>query len=431
MYELEWSVDDQARQQLEDAVSACEVQLSEAEKQKAECREMGKKVAENLKHQLAELNIAYNNAIVILSEKKKEFAELLTQSAEESKKQLEQFKTNVEEKVKRVGESMETLKNFSAKLKQTPYEEIHRAVVQTRLTSKFFADSSLPELSCGYFKNSIDLNELGKVQYARLNEALKTLRKHKSLKGKLGLSNVILIEGQRNSKALVENAGLSVGEKVHSTMYPQTARAKNNYFAINSYKAAVKGKATPRRHKTSKIQGKTTIKDSMTPSSKENCGNSTKYETIGTQDASRKEIPKSEVEIKTTREFSNEMITSLNTGRESLIYRGNDLTGTRINEETLKESKRSLIKILDPTSNEIARRDLKDILENASNDLKTVNYKAPTNKRNASHGKTRASKSNALSKKSSRGNKQTKSRVSTNRAVPKKKHVKNKATTSF
>eukprot|EP00826_Nyctotherus_ovalis_P011278 TRINITY_DN12943_c0_g1_i10.p1 TRINITY_DN12943_c0_g1~~TRINITY_DN12943_c0_g1_i10.p1 ORF type:complete len:376 (-),score=76.68 TRINITY_DN12943_c0_g1_i10:936-2063(-) len=375
--------------------------------------------------------MAYNNAIVILSEKKKEFTELLTQSAEESKKLLEQFKTNVEEKMKRVGESVETLKNFLANLKQTPYEDIHRTIIQTKVASKFFADLSLPELSCGCFKNSIDLNELGRIQYAKLNEALKTLRKHKSLKGKLGLSNIILVEGQRNSKVFMENAGLSTGEKTHSTMYPQTARSKNNYFAINSYKAAVKGKATPRRHKTSKIQGKTTIKDSMTPSSKENCGNSTKYETIGTQDVSKKEIPKSEVEIKTTRELSNEMITSLNTGRESLIYRGNDLTGTRINEETLKENKRSIIKILDPTSNEIARRDLKDILESAGNDLKAVNYKVPNNKRNASHGKTRASKSNALSKKSSRGNKQTKSRVSTNRAIPKKKHVKNKATTSF
>jgi len=396
----------------------CELQLSEAKRHKTECEDMNKRIIENLKYQTAELNVAYNNAIMMLNERKKELAEVLTQSAEENKNKLKVFQTNVDGKTEKMKDNVEVLKELANRLRQVPYEEIYKAIIKAKITSKLFADGALPEVLCGCFKNSIDLNELGKIHYTRL-EVLK-----KTIKRKLGLSNIVLREEKDNNmeKLLVEST-----DKVHNMIYPQTARSKNNYFAINSYKGLVRGKATPKRHKTSKASGKTTIKDSITPSSKENCTNSTKHESTGAKENVKKETKKSDLGIKTTRELSNEMILSLNTGRESLIQTNKKLTGTYINEEAFNENKRSMIRALDPTSNEITRRELKDIL---NTDLKSNNYKA-TNKRNASHGKARVSKSNALSKKSSRGNKQTKSRISTNRVVPKKKHIKNKATTSF
>ena len=307
-------VDDQMKLNLDDTLYKYEVQLSETTKLKGLFDCTDKKLIEYFSCQLNKLNMSYDSAIKIINEKRKHFTELLKQSLSEEKRRLDSEKSKIYKRLEKLSESMKPLKECATNLDRMQYEELYKILVQKNSDLKQIADVQLkgvPDLVYACFRDSIKLSDLGSIQYLKSadtkdfiisknktnspgkecdrREKCNSINKNNNRASDLDTGKTHRKEkkSNRNDKTCTEeivqnneckpmnppvNASKPKedGQKINESLYPQTSRGKNNYFAISSYHPPNRAKATPSKHKNPKVatnSSHTSAKapDSLTP----------------------------------------------------------------------------------------------------------------------------------------------------------------------
>ncbi len=407
-------VDDQVKANLGDTLYKYEVQLSEATKLKSQFDCADKKLIEYLSCQLNKLNMSYDSAIKIINERRKHFTEVLKRSLTEEKRRLDFDKSRVCKRIEKLTESMKPLKECSANVERVHYEELYKTLLQKNADLKQIVEGSLkgvPDVIYACFKDSIKLSDLGSIQYLKgadtrdfapgrdraasppkdcsdRREKCNSINKCSNRASDLNTSKTHRKEKGSASKAGAETVPQNSvppqpvkpkedSKKINESLYPQTSRGKNNYFAISSYHPPARSKATPSKHKNPKVStnsSHTSTKppDSLTPKpAKETSETMIKYGTSNLTGISRftrkdccggekENLKNSELElggygkVQTTRETPGEKIVPPTTGRGPSESGSNNPSAapTGINpviEEPIGENAndKSMVKVMD------------------------------------------------------------------------------------
>eukprot|EP01022_Parablepharisma_sp_SALTPOND_P013084 TRINITY_DN1723_c0_g1_i1.p1 TRINITY_DN1723_c0_g1~~TRINITY_DN1723_c0_g1_i1.p1 ORF type:complete len:775 (+),score=49.80 TRINITY_DN1723_c0_g1_i1:5746-8070(+) len=399
-------IDDQAKQNLEDILYKYDFQLSEATKQKSVCETSDKKLFEYFTCQLNKLNMAYDSAIKIINEKRKQFTEILKQSVTDEKRRLDAEKSKLYKKIDKLNEAMKPLKDYTNKLDHIPYEELYKVLLQKNSEFKQISDGpvkSIPEVVYACFKDTVKLSDLGSIQYLKGSEVkdfpiskvksgnspskdgLDRREKCNSIqKGHSRLSDLDTSKTHRRERKAnridktcvdaiaAQNELSKVGirkedgqqQKINESLYPQTSRGKNNYFAISAYQPPSRSKATPSKHKNPKLttnssHTSTKAPDSLTPKpAKEASETMIKYGTsnlTGISRLAKKEFEKENLvkdseprngKVQTTREIPGDKVIMAGTSRGSSLNPNAVLINPVI-EEPFNENEKSMVKVLD------------------------------------------------------------------------------------
>jgi len=368
-------IGEQAKQNLYDVLQKYETQISENTKQKVIYDQTDKRLFEYFTCQLNKLNMAYDSAIKIINEKRKQFTEILKQSLTEEKRRIDAEKSKTYKKIEKFTEGCKALKESSQKIDTIPYEDLYKLMLQKNAEFKQLGETNNikppPEVVYACFKDSIKLSDLGSIQYLKSNEVkdfptskpkpninnanspqkdfLDRREKCNSIQKGNRASDLDTSKTQRKEKKSridktcvdaimdhnepIKNNASNKEEgnpqpKINESLYPQTSRGKNNYFAISAYHPPARSKATPSKHKNPKLTNNsshtsTKAPDTLTPKpAKEASETMIKYGTSNLAGISRlvkKELEKENVavlkeeqpaKIMTVREMASEKILS-------------------------------------------------------------------------------------------------------------------------
>lgn len=257
-------------------------QLGEARKQKNGCEVNDKKLCEYFNCQISKLNMAYDSAIKIINEKRKQFTEILRQRLVDEKRQVDSVKGKVSKKIERLSEAMKPLKEAVAKLDQIPYEELYQILLQKNAEFKQIVEESIrsiPETVYACFKDSLKLSDLGSIQYfkaAEMKDFIASKPKSKPTKeeGDRKDKHRLDSKSHRKEKRLNHTDKLLVPEFAgtlgsEDALYLHTSRAKANYYAMNAQQLPTRSNAALSKQKSSNKDSSTKDLAVFTPKVKE------------------------------------------------------------------------------------------------------------------------------------------------------------------
>eukprot|EP00826_Nyctotherus_ovalis_P034643 TRINITY_DN2903_c0_g4_i1.p2 TRINITY_DN2903_c0_g4~~TRINITY_DN2903_c0_g4_i1.p2 ORF type:complete len:369 (-),score=128.84 TRINITY_DN2903_c0_g4_i1:196-1302(-) len=226
--------------------------------------------------------MAYDSAIKIINEKRKQFTEILRQRLVDEKRQVDSVKGKISKKIERLSEAMKPLKEAVAKLDQIPYEELYQILLQKNAEFKQIVEESIrsvPETVYACFKDSLKLSDLGSIQYFKAAEmkdfiASKSKSKPTKEEGDRKDKHRLDSKSHRKEKKLnhmdklfaPEFAGTPSNE---DALYLQTSRAKANYYAMNAQQLPTRSNAVLNKQKSSNKDNSTKDLAVFTPKVKE------------------------------------------------------------------------------------------------------------------------------------------------------------------
>jgi len=253
-------------------------QLNEAKKQKNNCEVNDKKLHEYFNCQISKLNMAYDSAIKIINEKRKQFTEILKQRLVDEKRQVELVKSKITKKIERLSEAIKPLKEASTKLEHIPYEELYQILLQKNAEFKQIVEESIrsiPESVFACFKDSLKLSDLGSIQYFKAAEIKDFIISNSKNKPAKEEKYKFDYKNHKKERKLNHTGKLFApefaGTPSNEEAYLYTCCGKDNYYAMNQNQLPTRTNVTLNKQKSSKDNSNALGRDSaiLSPQVKE------------------------------------------------------------------------------------------------------------------------------------------------------------------